>query len=359
MLARVRRTHEAGRPGIEEDRRVGRARAAASDGDAFDAVGARRERVGQLAGHGDDVALGAVPIRAFASPNAWCSALEPGAQRRRRSGGLDDPAVFGARGLEMHAADIPADDDVHACAIPIARMIGSTYTLAVSVCTFAAGPDGDHSGYRPQGRTWWCAPAWASATTIGRSRRRLSPTSDPVDVTRGLLSVYPFATLYVADLDAIERRGDNSAALIRLKAACPGVSFWVDNGIAEASAARDGSTPAWVDLVLGSETQRDGALVRGFADDPRHPVARFSRTGVSTARRSSATPGLAGPAQSSSMTLARVGSGAGPDLDRLAAVRQRCGGTPDLRRRRRARCRRSRRARARRHRRGAGRHRAP
>jgi phosphoribosylformimino-5-aminoimidazole carboxamide ribotide isomerase len=34
----------------------------------------------------------------------------------------------------------------------------------------------------------------------------LAPTSDPVDVARGLLSVHPFATLYVADLDAIAGR---------------------------------------------------------------------------------------------------------------------------------------------------------
>ena len=35
----------------------------------------------------------------------------------------------------------------------------------------------------------------------------LSPTSDPVDVVRGLLGVFPFPTLYVADLDAIQGSG--------------------------------------------------------------------------------------------------------------------------------------------------------
>ncbi len=32
----------------------------------------------------------------------------------------------------------------------------------------------------------------------------LSPTSDAVDVVRGLLGVFPFSALYVADLDAIQ-----------------------------------------------------------------------------------------------------------------------------------------------------------
>src|ERR1700728_4537920 len=35
--------------------------------------------------------------------------------------------------------------------------------------------------------------------SYGRLESPLSPTSDPVDVIRGLLSVYPFPTLYVAD----------------------------------------------------------------------------------------------------------------------------------------------------------------
>jgi phosphoribosylformimino-5-aminoimidazole carboxamide ribotide isomerase len=45
----------------------------------------------------------------------------------------------------------------------------------------------------------------------------LSPTSDPVDVVRGLLGVYPFPILYVADLDAIQRHGDNFPALRRIR----------------------------------------------------------------------------------------------------------------------------------------------
>src|SRR5262249_22745603 len=97
----------------------------------------------------------------------------------------------------------------------------------------------------------------------------LAATSDPLDVARGLLSVHPFATLYVAALDAIEGRGDNGAALERIRRGCPGVSLWVDNGIADAAAAA-----RWLDagigsLVLGSETQVDATLVRDLAGDDR------------------------------------------------------------------------------------------
>ena len=61
----------------------------------------------------------------------------------------------------------------------------------------------------------------------------LAPTSDPVDVARGLLSVHPFRTLYIADLDAIAGREDNRAALIRLKGEFPRLTLWVDNGIGD------------------------------------------------------------------------------------------------------------------------------
>jgi phosphoribosylformimino-5-aminoimidazole carboxamide ribotide isomerase len=97
----------------------------------------------------------------------------------------------------------------------------------------------------------------------------LSPTSEPLDVVRGLLSVYSFATLYIADLDAIERAGDNDAAIRQLRGEFPPVQFWVDRGIADRRAAED-----WLDtelghLVLGSESLLDAGLARHFAADPR------------------------------------------------------------------------------------------
>ena len=49
----------------------------------------------------------------------------------------------------------------------------------------------------------------------------LSATSDPIDVARGLLSLYPFETFYIADLDAIESVGENEGSIALLKAAFP------------------------------------------------------------------------------------------------------------------------------------------
>jgi HisA/HisF family protein len=150
----------------------------------------------------------------------------------------------------------------------------------------------------------------------------LAATSDPLDVARGLLAVHPFATLYVADLDAIEGRGDNDAALRRVKLGCPGVSLWVDNGIADAVAAA-----RWLDgglgsLVLGSETQADAALMRDLAGDDRVILSLDFRGDEFQGPSAILDEPSRWPAQVIVMTLARVGSGAGPDVERLAAVRR-------------------------------------
>ena len=153
----------------------------------------------------------------------------------------------------------------------------------------------------------------------------LSPTSDPVDVARGLLSVFPFRTLYLADLDAIEGTGDSEAVLARLKAVFPQLEFWVDNGIADAKAAR-----AWLDaglgnLVLGSEAQFDASLVAGLNNDPRIILSLDFRGDAFIGPPSLLAAPDVWPRRIIVMTLARVGSGAGPDLERLTDIARRCG----------------------------------
>jgi len=149
----------------------------------------------------------------------------------------------------------------------------------------------------------------------------LSPTSDPIDVMRGLCSIHPFKTFYAADLDAITGAGDNAAAIRRLKGAFPAATFWVDNGVADLPSARH-----WLDarvghLVVGSESQNDVALVRHLSGDDRVVLSLDFRD-----RAFQGPPALLGetaawPSRLIVMSLARVGSGAGPDLDRLCMIR--------------------------------------
>jgi len=150
----------------------------------------------------------------------------------------------------------------------------------------------------------------------------LSPTSDPVDVVRGLLTLHPFATIYVADLDGIQGGRDDRAVLRRLTDAFPQVSLWVDNGIADGVRAADWLAAGLGHLVIGSETQEDAALVRRLASDPRVALSLDFRGQSFLGPPELLSDPMCWPRTVIVMTLALVGSGAGPDLERLLAIRE-------------------------------------
>ncbi len=154
----------------------------------------------------------------------------------------------------------------------------------------------------------------------------LAPSSDPVDVTRGLLAVYPFATLYVADIDAIEGRGGNRQVVRRLQDEFPGLALWVDSGIADLDGAVAWLAAGLGHLVIGSESQSDVGLVRRLAADTRVALSLdFDDQSFRGPADLLVEPG-AWPRQIIVMTLARVGSNGGPDLARLSQIRERAAG---------------------------------
>jgi phosphoribosylformimino-5-aminoimidazole carboxamide ribotide isomerase len=154
----------------------------------------------------------------------------------------------------------------------------------------------------------------------------ISPTSDPIDVLRGLLGIFPFPTLYIADLDAIQGGGNNSQTLRRIRADFPSLQIWVDNG-----AADDSSLHALIgaDLgmpVIGSESQSDSELIAQHRDSMRIVLSLdFRGDAFQGPQEILAEPAL-WPRRIIVMTLARVGSGAGPDLERLASIQSIAGG---------------------------------
>jgi len=148
----------------------------------------------------------------------------------------------------------------------------------------------------------------------------LSPTSEPADVAAGLLRLAPFRQLYIADLDAIEGRTPNEPAIDAIAQAVPGVELWVDNGIADTSAAR-----AWLDrcvhcLVIGSESQRDLETIKSLRSDPRVLLSLDFRGDVFQGPVALHSDPSSWPARVIVMTLARVGAAAGPDTDRVASI---------------------------------------
>lgn len=154
----------------------------------------------------------------------------------------------------------------------------------------------------------------------------LSPSSKPSDVVAGLLRVFPCRRIYVADLDAIESVGDHASVLAGLAEAWPGLEFWVDNGIAEASQAARWLADQAACLVLGSESQSSPELVQSLRVNPRVVLSLDFRGDVFHGPPAILADADVWPSRVIVMTLAQVGSAAGPDLTRIEEITRRGGG---------------------------------
>lgn len=143
----------------------------------------------------------------------------------------------------------------------------------------------------------------------------LCPSADPLDALLAYRTLYPFPVVYIADLDAIERRGAHRGAIERLLEQCPDVSLWLDGGFAEPS-----QLPAWpwnerLRPVLGSESQRDLPALQALVDAcPQAPLLSLDfKAGRFLGPQALWHTPAAWPRDIILMQLDRVGSGRGAD----------------------------------------------
>ena len=151
----------------------------------------------------------------------------------------------------------------------------------------------------------------------------LAAASTPADVVAGLMGVYPFPALYIADLDAIEGRGDNFDALAPLLET---YDAWLDSGLPpNRQAAATISLLGRGSVVIGSESGPDRELLLELRDSPQVVLSLdFRGDAFQGSPEILADPSL-WPERVIAMTLERVGAEQGPDLDRLAEIIGRAG----------------------------------
>lgn len=152
--------------------------------------------------------------------------------------------------------------------------------------------------------------------------------SEATSTVAALLRLHPFSTLYVADLDAIQRRGDNLQTIRLLRQNFPALNLWVDAGFASEAALL-----TWLDCgitpVIGSETLPP--------EDFLDRAAKLCRPVLSLDFRGKDFLGPSRildepqrwPQRIIVMTLSRIGSDLGPDEDKLHDLR-RCAPGHDL-----------------------------
>lgn len=141
----------------------------------------------------------------------------------------------------------------------------------------------------------------------------LARGSRPADIARGLLDAVETDRLYVADLDAImEGAEPDRASLEAVARACSGVTLWVDAGFSDFRGVERFSLLGLGRPVIGSESQRDTDLVRALGD--RAVLSLDSRGAERLGPDALHEDARTWPADVIVMTLARVGTGTGPDL---------------------------------------------
>jgi len=167
----------------------------------------------------------------------------------------------------------------------------------------------------------------------------LCGSSDPVTVARILCDHCAARQLYVADLDALQGGATQIAVLVDLLQALPAIELWLDAGLADASAgealrSRLAPFASRIVFVYGSESLRSREVLEccfaPTAAAGQGSAADEVRAALSLDRRDGQRLDAAGcwdavdlwPQRLIVMTLERVGSGAGPDLETLQEVRR-------------------------------------
>jgi phosphoribosylformimino-5-aminoimidazole carboxamide ribotide isomerase len=152
-------------------------------------------------------------------------------------------------------------------------------------------------------------------------RSRLCRSCEPAEVIAGLLRLHGFSTLYIADLDAIQRLGDQTAVIEALREQFPHLDIWIDPGIDTRARYEAWRHAAPGVPVLGSETlvdpglladilAADGLLSLDFEGDTLlGPLDLLERPEH-------------WPRRVIVMCLDRVGADTGPDTKRLQQLRR-------------------------------------
>jgi phosphoribosylformimino-5-aminoimidazole carboxamide ribotide isomerase len=140
----------------------------------------------------------------------------------------------------------------------------------------------------------------------------LCQSSDIYQVINAFLGVFDFDTIYIADLNAITHQGDQDLLITEVVTSFPGIVFWIDKGYQRFNKYSGNHLP-----VLGTECYSDETVLE-LKDFDNHFILSldYSLSQEMGAKSLFSNPDL-WPETLIIMTLNRVGSNQGPDLDKL------------------------------------------
>lgn len=148
----------------------------------------------------------------------------------------------------------------------------------------------------------------------------LCKSSDIYQVIEAFLGAYEFDTFYIADLNAITGQGDHNELITKVLTRFPQITFWVDKGYQKYD--RDAQHPGNYRPVLGSESYRNETVqeIKAFKNNFILSLDYLNSNALG-AENLFSDPDV-WPKNIIIMTLGRVGSNQGPDINKLAEFRK-------------------------------------
>jgi phosphoribosylformimino-5-aminoimidazole carboxamide ribotide isomerase len=144
----------------------------------------------------------------------------------------------------------------------------------------------------------------------------LCKSSDIFDIISAILALFNFPVIYIADLNAITRQGDNAVLIMQVLTAYPQTMFWVDSGYPLNSNFQQhlNFLP-----ILGSESFDDENIAGIKAFNNRFILSLDHSAKGELGAKALFSSHYMWPENIIIMSLPKVGSGLGPDLDKLSA----------------------------------------
>ncbi|MGJ0485524.1 MAG: HisA/HisF-related TIM barrel protein [Methylomicrobium sp.] len=144
----------------------------------------------------------------------------------------------------------------------------------------------------------------------------LCPSADIFDVLDAYLNLYEFRIFYIADLNALEKKGNHASLIYTVAERFPERSFWLDSGLPPSPSVHQ--QPANIKTVLGSESFQDETLnlIETYGKEIILSLDYVNMECLGA--ESLFTKPNYWANDIIVMTLERVGSGSGPDMEKLS-----------------------------------------
>ena len=147
----------------------------------------------------------------------------------------------------------------------------------------------------------------------------LSTSISPENIVQAFINSYPFKTIYIADLDAIEGRSNNNLIIEHLYDEFKSLDFWIDQGISSSNNLNN--LPRWKH-VIGSETNLLPKTMNEIITLASDVILSLDfQTNAFMGDQNLLQETKLWPERIIIMSLARVGSNSGPDYELASSLK--------------------------------------